>query len=374
VWQRAVPQAGTRPPSHRPQRHRRRRLVIGTSALAVVLVAAAVLAYTFVNRGSSGTLPAVALPDGSAVTGGVTSVAFDPSQHSEILAAGDVDGDVYLWNFDTAQREFTLPAPPGTSGLSTGSISSVAFSPDGSTLAVGYNNGDVVLWDAKTAAQITLLKCPLSLTGGVSSVAFNQNSTLLAAGDGNGSVYIFNIANLAKISPNAEHILTSQTSELVSSVAFSRTGLLAVGDNNGNTYLWNPNQPAKPINTFPGSQTSAAGVSAVAFSPDGGTLAAANRGGSIALFNVGLQRQIATLNVPGGKLVNSVAFSPNGDTLASGDSNGRTYIWDVNTATQQNDLKDPGVSIGGVASVAFSPNGTMLAAGDGDDSTYMWNM
>ena len=117
-----------------------------------------------------------------------------------------------------------------------------------------------------------------------------------------------------------------------------------------------------------------AGVSAVAFSPDGKLLAASDREGSISLWEVSTGQRIATLNEAGGKIVNDVAFSPDGKLLASGDGNGRTYLWNVATATQDSAVKDPGTSIGGVAAVAFSKDSKTMATGDGDDTTYLWTV
>ena len=81
--------------------------------------------------------------------GGVTSVAFSPD--GKTLAAGyggvgDVGGGVVLWDVAGAQRLAADPLP-----VEEGDVTSVAFSPDGKTLAAGYGvvggGGGVVLWD-----------------------------------------------------------------------------------------------------------------------------------------------------------------------------------------------------------------------------------
>lgn len=369
VWDRTVPAPGSHPPSHR-QRSRRRRFVIGTALTAVVVAAAAItLVATAFKGGSPGTLPIATLADGSPLAGGVTSIAFDPSLGAETLATGDVDGNVYLWNFENQRpgAKLTPPPPPAGTFASSQSISSVAFSPDGSKLAIGYNNGEVALWSVATEKELRTLTCPPSLTGGVSSVAFSPNSGLLAAGDGNGNTYLFDVATGHPMS-----FLKAPGSELVSSLAFSKNGALAVGDNNGTIYVWNLAND-HVVETLIGSRGNGAGISAVAFSPDGVTLAAAGREGAITLWDTNTQHQRAVLTEPDGKLVNSVAFSPiNGQMLASGDGNGHAYLFNVATGNMESEMKDPGASIGGVASVAFSPNGQALATGDGDDSTYLW--
>jgi WD40 repeat protein len=74
---------------------------------------------------------AVALPGG-------TAAAFSP--HGQILATGNADGTVRLWDV-TAHRQITALTRPA------GAVNSVAFSPDGKTLATGNADHTVRLWD-----------------------------------------------------------------------------------------------------------------------------------------------------------------------------------------------------------------------------------
>ena len=82
--------------------------------------------------------------------GGVHSVAFSPD--GKTLAAGygvrGRGGGVVLWDVATRKRLLEDPLP-----VKEGYVNSVAFSPDGKTLAAGYGirvgniSGGVVLWD-----------------------------------------------------------------------------------------------------------------------------------------------------------------------------------------------------------------------------------
>jgi len=73
----------------------------------------------------------------TAHTGGVRSVAFSPD--GTTIASGSWDGTVRLWHVVTGQHKKTLTAH-------TSSVDSVAFSPDGTTLASGSYDGTVLLW------------------------------------------------------------------------------------------------------------------------------------------------------------------------------------------------------------------------------------
>jgi serine/threonine-protein kinase len=120
--------------------------------------------------------------------------------------------------------------------------------------------------------------------------------------------------------------------------------------------------------TDPGSS----GVSSVAFSPDGATLAAADRNGKIFLWNVAARTLAATFTDPRSSVASSVAFSPDGATLAAGDRNGSTFLWNVAARTLAATFTDPRSS--GVSSVAFSPDGATLAAGDGNGRIFLWHI
>src|SRR5579859_3092363 len=65
-------------------------------------------------------------------------------------------------------------------------------------------------------------------------------------------------------------------------------------------------------------------VTAMVFSSNGTTLATVGTGGSIYLWNLTTHSLAATLTDPGDNGINAVAFSPDGRTLAAADENGNT--------------------------------------------------
>jgi WD40 repeat protein len=71
-------------------------------------------------------------------TGSVTSLAFSPDG-KRLVSAGE-DRAVKLWDTGTGQEALTLGGHPG-------GVRSVAFSPDGRLVAAAGNDGTITIWD-----------------------------------------------------------------------------------------------------------------------------------------------------------------------------------------------------------------------------------
>ena len=199
----------------------------------------------------------------------VDSVAFSPD--GKTLASGSYDGTVRLWDAATHQQI----GNPLT--RHAGAVDSVAFSPDGKTLASVSNDatggaarsedGTVQLWDVATGRQIGN---PLTgHAGEVLSVAFSPDGKTLASGNADQTVRLWNVATGRQIGQP----LTGNTGfadEFVDAVAFSPDGkTLASGSYDGTVRLWDlatGRQIGNPL-------TGRGKVLSVAFSPDGKTLA-----------------------------------------------------------------------------------------------------
>ncbi|KOG39882.1 nSTAND1 domain-containing NTPase [Streptomyces resistomycificus] len=112
----------------------------------------------------------------------IAAIAFAPDGSG--LAAGDGTGRVAVWDGDLRHRAgilrnvFLAPVDPSSDSAET--ITALAFSPDGSTLAVGGDAGTVQLWDISTQQPLG----PSLPTSGesVDTLAFSPDSTMLYAG------------------------------------------------------------------------------------------------------------------------------------------------------------------------------------------------
>ena len=291
----------------------------------------------------------IATLEGHGGEGYKITVAFSPD--GKTLATGSEYGAVKLWDATTKTNIATLGA--------TGAVYSVAFSPDGKTLATGSEYGAVKLWDATTKTNIATLEGHRETR---IAVAFSPDGAILATGSWNGAVKLWDATTKTNIA-TLEGPGLDNSAAFLPAVAFSPDGkTLATGSVDGTVKLWDVKTKTN-IATLGATGS----VYSVAFSPDGKTLAAGRRT-TVQLWDVATKTNIATFGTMG--YVYSVAFSPDGKTLAAGLGNGEVTLWDVATKTNIVTLG----ATGSVYSVAFSPDGKTLAAGSTDDTIQLWDV
>ncbi len=104
-------------------------------------------------------------------------------------ASKELEYYIELWDINTRQLAFTLKGH-------SGSITSVAFSPDGRTLATGSYDATVKLWDTRTGQEMASLKGDLSI---VSFVEFSRDCKMLAVVSFNGAVRLWRAATTDEV-------------------------------------------------------------------------------------------------------------------------------------------------------------------------------
>ncbi|MEU9850654.1 caspase family protein [Streptomyces sp. NPDC047985] len=312
--------------------------------------------------------------------------AFD--RDSRMLAVTCDDGAVTLWDTTTPAR------PRRTGSLESpdvrGRPSGAGFSPDGTMLAVGWNaprdvsqtQGAVVLWDIRDHAR----PVPLTVRKNVydsSAVFFGPDGRTLVTSTGivtarDEAVNSESITHTSGVTlwdisrPTAPRPL-ARIPRVDEEVALSGNGRFLVTTNGRTVQVWDlriPTNPRKVANWTAHKE----GVSAVAISPDGFTLATGGLDETVALWDMtDPAHPVESARLNGhASTVESLRFSGDGHQIVSTDWN-EIIEWDVDGGAQPRPVAtlDVGASL---ASVSFTPDGRALATAGYDQAVTLYDV
>ena len=333
------------PTNHGGADRTRRRARALLAILASVIILGCTVGYILWRQTARTKAPDIALVRTLAGhTDVVRSVAFSPDGRT--LASGSWDNTIKLWEVATGREARSLAGH-------TGDACSVAFSPDGRTLASGSSDNTIKLWDVATGREVRTLA---GHTDEVCSVAFSPDGRTLASGSTDHTVKLWDMATGRDLRTLAGHVLP------VFSVAFSPDGrTLASGSQDNTIKLWDI-PTGREVRTLAGHTD---WVLSVAFSPDGRTLASGSWDKTIKLWEVATGREVRTL-AGHTKGLESVAFSPDGRTLASGSADKTIKLWEVATGrTLASEPKKP-------APAKPTPTAATVRENPKDGLKYVW--
>ena len=281
-----------------------------------------------------------AAPAPVASAGPVYSLAFSPDGKT-IAAAGY--SQIRLQDAKTGQ---VLKMLEGHTSFVWG----VAWSPDGNALASAGQDG-TRLWDAKAYQELNALDAAWSFC-----VAWSPDGKQLATGSQSGKIYLWD-AETGRLSRE----MAGSTVTPIISISWSPDGrTIAAGQLDGIIQLWDAGT-GDPLDSLIGNKESRSDVNGLAWSPDGRILASAHQDGRVRLWDIETRQILLTQEGHTG-WTRGVAWSPSGRILVSSGEDGTVRLWDVRAGKLLSTLKDEPTP---VWSVAWSPDGKQIAAGDG---------
>ncbi|KUM74302.1 helix-turn-helix domain-containing protein [Streptomyces griseorubiginosus] len=282
--------------------------------------------------------------------GPVNAVAFAPGGG---LASGSSDGTVRLWRTDERRRTAVLTAP--------GKVRSVAFSPDGRTLAagvVGAAGGTVRVWDVPARRVVATLTTDTP----VRAVVYAPDGRTLASAESDGTIILWRAGGAH------DRVATFRGHrDAVNALAYSPDGrTLASGGSDHTVRLWDTVRH-RPLAALAGHTAEVLGV---AFAPDGRTLASGGADRVVRLWDRARLRSTAALTGASDD-VNAVAFTPDSTTVIGAAGDGAVRLWDVRGHRITTVLSGHTDYVLGVAA---GPGGTLLATAGFDESVVLWDL
>jgi WD40 repeat protein len=241
-------------------------------------------------------------------------------------------------------------------------IQALAFASDGVsliTVACSLLNperkAEVIVWDTATGQRHPPRSVPL---GELLTLRFALDARMLATSGRDGTLRLWGPATWQEPMPWV------QDTSLLSELALSADGRQLAAADHLKVILWD---------LASGRQVCCQGHQqrscALAFAPDGKTLATGNEDASIQLWETACGERRGTLRGHS-RAVLTLAYSPDGRLLASGDFGGAVKLWDMDEEKERATLTASGNEI---AALAFSPDSAMLAMAV-DSAVQLWDV
>jgi WD40 repeat protein/uncharacterized caspase-like protein len=294
----------------------------------------------------------------------VRALNFSPD--GKLLAVGEADGSVTLWDTKSGQPTRTFQ---GQEIDKNGIIHSVGFTPDAKYVFSAAWNSGVWMWDLKRSDP------PRELHSALKDLQVEQESTgqrMLAEmnpspGPSAPPSRLTAIVDGQEPSPMTEEVYTTAigpTGRLMAYAGYSWSNAMR-----GSFFRiidWKTLQAVDYVLDVKGAGISARALS---LSPNGETLAIGYSNGTLDIRDIAAHRFVFTKEAHSGA-INAIAFSPTGHIIASADTDNTVKLWDPSSGELRLSLTGHSAP---VLCVTFSNDGTKVVSGAADSEIIVWD-
>lgn len=281
--------------------------------------------------------------------GVILSIAFRPD--GTLLAAGDAQGDIYLWKVSESQPFLRLKGH-------TNRTWSIAFDPTGEWLASANEDQTIRVWNLQTRQQPTTLRINNTWSR---AVAFSSHGDF-ASGHSDGKIRLWNLQT-GEVSKKLE----GHNDAILSLSFHPNRPILASSSQDGLIQLWDT-QIGELLQTL---ESHAGSVYEVAFSPNGEFLASGGSDRTIKIWDVASGNVLQTLEGHR-EAVFSLSWHPNNRLIASSSQDSTLRLWDIQTGALTTTINPDGQYW--IWAVRFSTDGSKLLSGSGGATLTLWDV
>lgn len=248
----------------------------------------------------------------------------------------------------------------------TGFVRSLAWSPDGLSLAAASVDKTVSVWQPQWDPRAEHVYMYRGHTDIVTTVSWSPDGQYIASGCADNTVQVWSVAN-----GSSGRLITNFRGHqrAVVSLAWSPDSKRIVSSSqDGNVLVWDAVSGTR-VNAYQWTATARYGVNVVSWSPDGARIAVS--GDQIMVWNAHTEQFLYKRGHNGGG-VNAVAWSPDGRYLASCGNDTTLRLWDTATGNALASYTDPDNRA--IQAISWSPDSRRIVSGSEDNEKWVLDL